>query len=160
MRELFNISELVQMAVDEEKAGAVFYSTAAERTNNAGLKDIFIRLSKEEKFHQSRFEAMLEALGQYKAPEEYPGQYAAYLRVLTGGRAMPDEARAKELAEQCRDDDAAVQLADQMERDTLMLYNELAGLLPEKHSKIVESIRSEEQGHLVTLAEAKQTLAG
>ena len=158
MAELFEIAELVKIAVEDERTGVAFYSAIAEKVQKPQLKQIFSRLAEEEKFHQQRFEEMLEDLRGHKPREEYPGQYMAYLRTLTSDRAFPDEDTALHMAKQCADDAAAVELASRFERDTLMLMNELRGLVPDRHSRIVNELAREEQGHLVTLAEARRKL--
>ena len=160
MAELFEVAELVKVAVEDEKTGVAFYSVLAGKCAKPELKDIFARLAEEEKYHQQRFEQMLAALGSHKPREEYPGQYMAYLRTLTDERAFPDEATAIRLAGECPDDAAAVDLASRFERDTLMLMHELAGLVPENDQVVVNELAEEEQQHLVTLAKARKTLAG
>lgn len=156
MAELFEITELVKIAVEDEKAGVAFYSRLAEKSEK--LEGTFAQLAEEEKFHQKRFEQMLEALGGHAPHEQYPGEYISYLRALTDSRAFPDEQTAERMADECADDIAAVELASRFERDTLILMNEMSSLLPEKHRTIIEDLANEERGHLVTLTEARKQL--
>ena len=157
MAELFEVAELVKVAVEDEKTGVAFYSRLAEKCQK--LKDIFSKLAEEEKVHQRRFEEMLAGIGDYKPPEQYPGQYMEYLRTLTDDRAFPDEQTAVRMADECADDAAALMLASRFERDTLILMNEMRSLVPEKDHAVVDELAREEQGHLVTLAEARRKLA-
>ena len=159
MAELFEITELVKIAVEDEATGVAFYSAVAAKIAKADLKELFDRLAEEEKFHKRRFEEMLADLGgETPKREEYPGQYMAYLRTLTDERAFPDEDTALRMARECADDAAAVELASRFERDTLILMNEMRGLVPEKDSAVVDELANEERGHLVTLAEARRQL--
>ena len=156
MAELFEVAELVKVAVEDEKSGVAFYSKLAEKSQK--LKETFSDLAAQEKVHQKRFEQMLATLGDHKPREQFPGEYTDYLNTLTGTRAFPDEQTAITKAEQCADDLAAVDLASRFERDTLILMNEMRSLVPQKHNEMVDELIREEQEHLVTLANARQKL--
>ncbi|MCJ7544867.1 MAG: ferritin family protein [Phycisphaerae bacterium] len=158
MAEQFEVTELVKIAVEDEISGVAFYTALAGKAKDAELRKVFADLAEQEKYHQKRFEAMLAELGGHHAPEQYPGEYVAYLQVLTSSRAFPDPQAARKAAEQCRDDAAALGLATRFERDTLMLMNEMRQLMPARDAAIVEEVASEEQAHLVTLTEARQRL--
>jgi rubrerythrin len=158
MAEQFEVSEIVKVAIEDERTGVTFYSALAEKTDK--LKDIFADLAEQERHHQRRFEQMLEQLGGHQPMEEYPGQYMAYLQTLTSDRAFPDEQAALRKAEQCKDDAEALSIASRFERDTLILMNEMRGLVSDKHRAVVDELTKEEQEHLVTLAEARKNLAG
>ena len=156
MAELFEVQELVKVAIEDEKTGVAFYSKLAGKSQK--LQDIFAQLAEEERGHQKRFEAMLAGMGNYKSAEQYPGEYMEYLRTLTENRAFPDEQTAMRRAEECADDAAALDLASRFERDTLILMNEMRSLVPDKDRAVVDELASEEQGHLVTLAGAREKL--
>ncbi len=158
MAEQFEITELVKIAVEDEISGVAFYTALAKKTQDQELQKTFAELAEQEKYHQKRFEEMLAGLGGHKPAEEYPGQYMAYLRVLTDQRAFPDPKAAYKAAQQCRDEAAALTLAIRFERDTLMLMNEMRKLVPAKDAPIVEQLAGEEQSHLVVLTQAQQRL--
>lgn len=158
MREVFEVSELVQIAVEDERTGVTFYSKAAEKIQNSELKAIFTDLAEQEKYHQQRFQQMLDDIGGNTTKEQYAGEYTAYLTTLTGERAFPDEATAVALVDQCEDDEDLIQLASRFERDTLMLMNEMSRLVGSKDKEVVDEIIREEQNHLVTLADAMKKL--
>ncbi|MCK4601731.1 MAG: ferritin family protein [Phycisphaerae bacterium] len=160
MRELFEVAELLRIAVEDEKTGVAFYVKVADQVENSQLKKIFADLAEQEKHHQKRFEQMLQDSKSHAPKEQYAGEYTTYLRTLMTDRAFPDEAAAMQLAEQCEDDKAVVELATRFERDTLMLMNEMRGMVSDRNKDIVNEIIIEEQGHLVALAEAWQKLAG
>jgi len=157
MAELFDIAELVKVAIEDEKSGAAFYSRLAEKAGE--FQEVFADLAEEERAHQKHFEDILAGLGGHKPPEQHSGQYATYLRTLTGSRAFPDDQAAAAAAEQCADDQAALDLADRFERDTLILMNEMRQMTSGKHPEIIDELIAEEQRHLVTLAEARRKLA-
>ena len=158
MGELFEVQELVKVAVEDEKSGVVFYTAASQKAIDAELKATFSDLADQERYHQRRFEKMLQALGGLKTPETYAGEYRSYIKALTDNRAFPDDQAAARMAEQCGDDLEAVNLALRFERDTLMLMNEMRALVPQKDRPIVDELANEEKSHLVVLTAAKEKL--
>jgi len=160
MAEMFEVGELLRVAVEDERTGAAFYSTLAETVSDPTLGKTFRDLAAEELGHQARFEAMLKAAGEHQAPEGYAGEYTAYLGALTVNRAFPDEQAAQRQAHRCADDREAIELALRIERDTLVLLNEMRKLVSDKARSAVEDIIAEEQSHLVKLTGAMETLAG
>ncbi|OPX23150.1 MAG: hypothetical protein B1H04_04025 [Planctomycetales bacterium 4484_123] len=155
---MFDIAELVKIAVEDERTGVSFYSALAERTANPELKKVWAELAQQERQHQRRFEEMLKSLGEAKVPEGYGGEYASYLRALTSNRAFPDEASAVRMAQESQGDAAAVDLALRFERDTLILMQEMRALVPEKDRAVVDELADEERAHIVTLTEARSRL--
>ncbi|MFB3892395.1 MAG: ferritin family protein [Phycisphaerae bacterium] len=154
MSELVDTADLMRVAIEDEKTGVVFYAALAGRAADPAMRKLLAGLSEQEKAHQKRFEKLLASLGRTGPWEEYPGQYIAYLRALTGARAFPDEQTALRAAGDCPDDAAALNLAMRYERDTLMLMNELRGLLGAGHREAVEEVIAEERSHIVVLTEA------
>ncbi|MHC4561373.1 MAG: ferritin-like domain-containing protein [Planctomycetota bacterium] len=160
MGELFDVVELVRVAVEDERTGGAFYAAAAKQVSNPELKGIFTSLAEQERYHQKRFENMLAELGEMKPPELYSGEYANYLGALTRDRAFPDETSALKMADQCEDDLAFLDVALGFERNTLNLVNEMRVLVAEADKDIVDDITCEEQAHLVALLEARDRLKG
>jgi len=158
MSELFEVAELVRIAVEDEKSGVAFYSALAGKARGGALRKTFAELAEQEKFHRDRFQQMLDGLGAHKAPERYAGEYTGYLRALTEDRAFPDEQTAARMAAECPDDASALELAVRFERDTLLLMNEMQRLVAEKDAAIVRELAQEEQSHLVVLADARRKL--
>jgi len=159
MPEVFEVAELVKIAVEDEKTGVAFYSILADKASSDWLKKTFAGLADQERYHQKRFEQMLESLGGHHPVEEYTGQYMDYLRALTDGRAFPDVPTAEKIAHQCKGDKEALDLSGRFERDTIILMNEMRGLVSDKHKAIVDELILEEQGHLVVLANARRKLS-
>ncbi len=156
MRELFNVAELVRIGVEDETSGVAFYGELAAKCSNPEMKKVWETLASQERYHKKRFTEMLESLGPKPQKEEYPGEYSEYLRTLTAERAFPDAQTAARKAKECAGDLAAIELASQFERDTLILMNEMKGLLPDSDATIVREMVREEQAHLVMLADARR----
>jgi len=160
MAKMFEASELLQVAVDDEKSGVALYQTLAEVTSNADLKLFFAGLAEQERGHQKRFEQLLQQVGDYKSPDAYADEYLRYVQALTTDRAFPDEATAVRKARDCGGDEAAFDLALRFERDTLVLLHEMKGMVAEKDQPVIAEIISEEQQHVVDLTAAREKLKG
>jgi rubrerythrin len=158
MAELFEVPELVRIAVEDERTGVALYSALAESAQAPATKALFLKLVGQERYHQMRFEGMLEQLGGHTPHEDYDGEYLAYLHTLTSTRAFPQPEDALSAAHQCRSDAEGLDLAGRYERETLALINELRELVGEKHKDAVEDIAREERAHVVVLAEARRKL--
>lgn len=160
MSNLFDVAELVRIGVEDEKSGIAFYTVLAENAKDPGLRQTFARLAEQERQHCERFQKMLDGLGDYKPRESYSGEYMAYLRTMLADRAFPDEQAALAQAKACEDDLAGLALATRFERDTLLLMNEMRGMVPERDRHIVDELAKEEQSHLVELSQARGKLTG
>ena len=160
MGNLFDVAELVRIGVEDEKSGVAFYTVLSEQAKGPGLRETFARLAEQERHHCERFQKMLAELGDYKPRESYSGEYMEYLRTMLADRAFPDEQAALEQAKACEDDLEGLALATRFERDTLLLMNEMRGMVPDKDRSIVDELAKEEQGHLVELTRARGKLTG
>lgn len=59
----FTIKDAVQIAVETEQLGEVFYNNLAEKfSNNAQLKEMFDFLAKDEIVHEAQFKALLKSV--------------------------------------------------------------------------------------------------
>ena len=102
---LFKVSEIVQMAIDEEHNGYFFYNALADCADSDALKEVAKRLAEQERGHEKAFTALRDRLGGYQPHETYPGEYADYVAVLVGGKTFPDEEAAVKLAQEAGGDD-------------------------------------------------------
>lgn len=158
MSPLFEISELLKIGVEDETSGVAFYAKLAEKTKNPAMRKIYAGLADQERFHQKRFQKMLDDLGEYQAPESYSGEYVEYLRAMLDSRAFKDPDTAQKMAGETLDDKDAIKLAIRFERDTLGLMNELREMVPVRDKATVMKLAQEEQGHLVELTHALESL--
>ena len=158
MTELFEVAELVRIAVEDERTGVALYTALGETSTGRDAKAIFQKLVGQERYHQMRFESILEQMGGLKPREDYDGEYLSYLRTLTSTRAFPDTQAAVEAARQCKTDIACLDLAGRYERDTLALLVEVSEMVGPKHKDVVMQIVREERAHVVLLSEARRKL--
>jgi rubrerythrin len=148
------------MGVEDERTGAAYYSTLAEKAAEEKLRALYADLAAQERVHLERFQNLLEELGDVHPAESHPDEYVEYLRAMLNTRAFPDAEAATQRALELIDDAAAsLALSIRFERDTVTLMKELEGMVPDRHSHIVDDLIREEQSHLVQLTRAQEELS-
>lgn len=145
MSENSDIRDLLRLAITEERLGGVFYASLAERFAEQDLGGMFDELARQEHAHQQRFARMLEDLG---GPSTSPPR----------GGLLADEADARARADTAPSAVEAIDLANRLEREALMVLHELSGGVSQAHSPLLAEIVAEEQEHLKALAEARSRL--
>ena len=155
---LFDVRELISMAVKDEETGIAFYKGLAKVAKTQDVKDTCMEIAQQEEGHAARFLKMLEEIGHYQPREEYAGQYDEYVRALLNNKAFPEPEKAAEKARSVRSDVEGVLIAMSLERDALLFYQELKTLIKPEYMEYVEEIIDEERGHLIDLARLKNRL--
>ena len=155
----FDVVELVRVAIIEERTGVAFYGALAQKAADAQLRAVFAKMSEQEKVHETRFQDMLEGLEQAKRPEGYPDEYVAYIETLVT-RGTWAERSAAATSRDYDDDMEALDTALGLERDQLVLMQDMAHIIGGKHRQVIEAIIKEEQAHVVELTAAKRRLLG
>ena len=156
MPELFSAAELVNIAIREEVTGATFYRALAKKTDCAALKDFAAKTAEMEDEHAEKFRKLLETIGDYEpAGESYAGEYEEYMSYLIEGRIFPMGEQGEALAARQESDRQAVETAAEMEKNTLLLYQELIRFVREKDRSILQGIMDEERTHLLQFTKFK-----
>ncbi len=148
---IFNVAELLNIAIRDEETGIAFYDTLAEVSKNPELKEHIKAISRQEAKHAERFRAMLQETGEFKPQERYEGEYESYLQAILESRAFPSPEQAAQEAKKAASDADALAIAMRLEKDTLIFLNEIKGLLPRSHGEYVTAVIKEEREHLVEI---------
>jgi rubrerythrin len=156
MPELFSASELINVAIKEEITGATYYRALAKKTASKDLKQFALEVAAMEDEHEAKFRKLLEDVGDYEPlGESYEGEYGDYMAYMCEGRIFPVGADGAKLAQSQASDQAAVETAMAMERNTLLFYHELIQFVPEKQRPLLDSIIAEERQHVTDFAKYK-----
>jgi rubrerythrin len=155
----FSGSELINIAIGIEGRGIVFYDVMAKSTQNEAAREVFNYLADMERNHIESFKALLEDADKFQVPADESEQYAAYLRALVDSAVFSDDLVTSEMAAQAESDAAALELAIQAEKDSILFYYEMKEVMPQRAQFTVDSIIAEEKSHLRQLSELKQKLA-
>lgn len=149
MPELFSAAELINIAIREEVTGATYYRALAEETDSESLEEFARGVAEMEDDHAERFRDLLEEVGAYSPKgEEYEGEYSEYLEYLLDGRIFPMGEEGEDLANRQESQSEAIETAKDMEKNTLLLYQEMLQFVPESQRDVLEEIIDEERLHL------------
>jgi len=148
---LFEPSELIQVAVEIEKRGAVFFRQLKEKAVSAKAKDLLMILAAEEERHHADFLALGQDFSPADLPEAYPGEYQDYVRSLVRTHLFNEAENLEKIAGEIKDEKEVLKLAVRFEKDTILFFNGLRRVVkPEKQAVIVGLI-AQEESHLSRL---------
>ena len=156
MPELFSASELINVAIREERTGATYYRALAEKTDSEELASFALEVAAMEDEHERKFRDLLARVGQYEPKgESYEGEYSDYMAYMCEGRIFPTGRDGVEMATSQPSDEAAVTTAMEMERNTLLFYHELLPFVAEGDRHLIDDIIAEERKHVTDFAKFK-----
>jgi rubrerythrin len=148
----YNADDILEMAIEIEKNGAVFYRNAAESISDPSHKKLLIDLATMEDQHEQTFAEMKASLsGSEKTsatfdPDEEAGLYLKALadtRVFFEKETPGASASMKDILKE----------AILAEKDSIVFYLGMKEFVPEKFGKNrVEQIIKEEMGHIKLLS--------
>jgi len=153
MAEFFSAADVVGAAVEMERRGQTFYRRMAQSADKPETKRFFENLAAEESRHEELFSAMASRLGQAELPAwSSMEEYSDYLHALLDSHALFSPGFAQDMAAKSGDLEASVRGAMNLEKDSMLFFQEMLQLIPgSEHSFILECIE-EERRHLRQLA--------
>ena len=158
MPELFKATEIVEMAVQEERNGVAYYEALAKKTADPKVKAFAERMAGEERRHEREFTELREQLGGYIPAESFEGEYLAYVRALVNDRFLPSQEKAKEVVVRAANDREVIQAALRFEKETLLFFGEMKRFVPQRQAHVIDTLMGEERQHIADLAGLLQTL--
>lgn len=150
----YNINEVLEMAVQTEKLGYLFYTTMARKfEKDAELAKLFSQLASKEQNHEQTF-SELKSLVALKGTETVDwDEVSNYMRAfveseffLGKGKSLPSMDSIKTVKD-------AVKFAIGFEKETLLYFLALRGVVKEK--EMVDEVINEEKSHIMWLAAFK-----
>jgi rubrerythrin len=155
--ELFTAEQALEMAMDIEKNGEVFYTEIATKQADPEIKAFFEDLAVQERGHHRVFQNMLEEMHPTSeppgaTPSAYYDEYQAYMQVALDNALFAGPDKALALARQAEDLDTALRAALGFEKDTLLFYYDLSDMMGKADQETIAKIILEEKKHLRRLA--------
>lgn len=154
--------EILEIAIEAERQGAAFYERLADSAQDERVKEECRRLVTFEREHEKTFRRLLgqrdvqQALDSLQ-PSQSSDEYREYFSALVHSNMLPDEEAARRLAEEAASEADAVTIALQMEKNTILFYQELQNLLGQE-AGVLQTILDEERSHVYELNELKTYL--
>jgi len=154
----FNSSELINIAIGIEQRGVAFYDVLLKSTRNRRLAKVLQELLDTERRHTTVFQEMLAGADDAVLHEPYTEEYAAYLQALVDSAVFTQEKLTGEVATHLRNDAEALEMALDLEKDSILLYYELKELVPLTSQPVLNDIITEERKHLRYISHLRNTL--
>jgi rubrerythrin len=160
MNEQFTIQEIIEIAIEIEKNGEVFYNTLAESAETSKLRDLFKYLSEEEKKHKIKFQEILKSVGGYQISEiYYATEYMGYMKALADERVFKKGISAHDVAKSVKSPKEAINIAIDFEKDSIIFLYEMREMVDENEKETIQILLDEERGHIRKLSVMKADIA-
>ena len=153
--------EILEMAVETERGGKLFYESVAAATDDEQLAEVFRYLAEEEVKHIAVFQDIARSLTE--RPEDLPWHWEdvePYLDAIVDSRYFLGKGKGLALARAATTPAEAIEYALGFEKETLLFYTELLGMIAERTRRPVERLIAEEKAHVVRLKQLQDELAG
>ncbi|MBI4267904.1 MAG: ferritin family protein [Chloroflexi bacterium] len=142
--------EFLEIAIEIERNGQKFYESAANQKKEKEVQDIFRGLAGREREHEHTFRDMLTRAGGYVA--EKPCDNYAYIKGVADSSIFTQEHVRALLEKRAMTDIEAVEAGIGFEKDSILFYSEIRGMVPREDQDIIDMITNEEKKHLSELS--------
>jgi len=139
----------MELAVQTEKGGKLFYETVAAQSKDENLKSLFLYLADEENKHIRVFEDIAKTIK--VAADEMPANWeevSLHLKAITDSRYFLGKDKALSLIKDAKTTAQAVELALAFEKETLVFHLDATDAIPAVNRPAVESLIREERAHI------------
>jgi rubrerythrin len=150
---IFRATDIVEMAMELEKSGEVFYKTVAAKTTSPEVRAVFEDLAEQEQHHYVAFQGLSKTT--WDRPlmtEDAWDQYLMYLQATIQSTFFEGVDKALSLAQQVEDEKETLRMAVAFEKETMLFFHDLHDMVSEGDQAVVERIIAEEKTHLKRLA--------
>jgi len=150
---IFTAAQALEMAMEIEQNGEIFYKKAAEQSDDPATQALFEDLAQQEMAHYETFQRLAGDVERApgKPGEEYD-QYEMYLNVALENALFTGPEKALALAKKAADRETALRAAMGFEKDTLLFFYDLRDMVSEKDQETISTIIREEKRHLRRLS--------
>jgi len=150
---IFRATEVVEMAMQLEKRGELFYSVVADKAASPEVQALFEELAEEEKYHYAAFEKMTRTTWEQSPTFEGDwDEYMMYLHATLHSTFFEGSDKALSMAEQVTDEKEALQMAIGFEKETMLFYFDLRDKVSDADKPVIERIIAEERTHVQRLS--------
>ena len=148
MTYLLETREILESAVIIEQSGYEFYIKSMKKLADPKVTQLFQYLADEEFKHENKFKSILSALDPAGRGGPADEEYRAYLRGFCRAHLLANPEKAGQLVESIRNEQDALTLAMQFEKDSVIFFTELKNLYADDPLGSIERIIQEEMTHI------------
>lgn len=162
---MYNAEEVYRIGVEIEKNGKQFYERTAAAASDGDIRNLLTELSNWEDAHITLFEELAAGLpggatsGETLDPDS---DMQRYLKAVADSHVFLKKGLdIAALADGCRTASDVLNLAMRFEKDSVVLYSALEGMVPDHLGKgTIARLRQEEIAHVSLIQEKLETLDG
>ena len=144
----FRGEEIIEIAVQMEEAGKMFYEKASQIAGDDKLKEMLSYLAQEEAKHIQDFSKLGEKLNYDFLPgESYAGEYEDYVRSLVSSHVFNIN-QVEELIKEIKSDKDILRLALSFEKDSIVFFHEFKNMGNQAAKEVIEDLINQERGHI------------
>lgn len=154
------MEEILEIAIKIEENGVSFYNTLAELSRDKTAKELFRFLEGEEREHIGVFKNLYKDLTGKGFERAFSEEEAnLYLHSLIENRIFKSP---EEIIETIKESGelSVIDLAIQIEKDTILYYYEILENLTEKEKELVKRLINQEKTHVYRLSNLRNVLRG
>lgn len=141
-----SIEELINIAINIEKNGQIFYKFAKNKSKNKELKSLFQMLLDEEHEHEKIFRAMLSEKTEINTITDYEDNLKNYIKLIASQEVFSEQSLKEKIID---NKNALVKFAINIEKESITYYTSLKPLF--KNKETINKIIEIEIGHLLKL---------
>ena len=156
MEKSFSGCEVVELGIQIEKNGRDFYSELASSAKEKKVIEVLEYLAEAEEKHIEVFKEIFSGMCDYSPDAVYPQEYFAYMNALASQHVFTGKDKGKEAAGKIKDYDEGIDMGIGFEKDSILFFQEMEKIVPEKDRELVEKIILEEKKHLKKLLGLKK----
>ncbi len=153
----FTGDEVLQIAMEMEQTGEVFYEALAAVCRNRPVTDMIRKFARNEQDHYQTFKRMREERADTWPVRDLDPDELSFTQSLINEKVIPSPDDMRKLAASTGLADALA-MAVKMEHDSIRFYQELLAGLAASDVEVVEQIIQEERLHQRELEEAQRAL--
>ena len=149
MEKSFSGCEIAELGIEIEKNGRDFYQVLAGNASDGKLKDTLMTLSRAEDRHITTFQKIFEdASCDHSSEGSYPEEYFSYINALASQYVFTQKDKGAEIAKGIKTSEEGLEMAIGFEKDSILFFEEMKKLVPEKSRSLVDALIQEEKKHL------------
>ena len=155
---IYSGAEIFQIAMELEETGRAFYEKLAEQSDDPRVSSVCRKLAAEEQSHFQTFKKMGAELVQRPASRPLTWDELNFAQILIEERLLSDS-DAAEAAATSGDTVEVLNTAIQLEKDSVLFYQELLSEVDDPDVPAIREIIAEEKRHVLSLVEARKEIA-
>ncbi len=154
MPAVVTLDDVFQIAMEAEETGQLFYEALGASSSNQRVADMCQRMRLQEKGHYDKFQRMRD---QYLPTSQGHQCSQEQIQRIIKDRIIPDPSTVHNVLVE-KSLKLALDMAIEMEENSIELYRDLQPLLSEQDARVVEHIIDEELQHAADLREDRKQL--